>query len=414
MADSINNSAGTNPELMPIDPTEGAVALPEASFVTHRTSYGRSLIIAAAALTITTFLLMQFGGFDRIGKFLGANASTTQTITLAGHLHLAGDEYAEKPQWLVPGIPAKMDGVEVFDSFPSAPGVRLADNPPGIIVPVFGESEGSTNEHTYESPVVNLGGEETTLQSVKIVNYPGLSTAMSFSYRSGPTLEATISSTFIPLETVAMPFEGSEQIKVNATGVEIPAGQYVQFRVDFGTVDSGADVRPAVYAFTIDFLGGEIDEPLPDTTTDGTDDGTDATIDETITQPPVEQDRTVTIQYQTEAPISTDITVYSTAELNPVVYSIEDINLHERLSYTFEAKLTDGSYAALLEGTGYEPKVVVFELKPGITQLAVDAGEFKKANLDILRQADLNGDGKVNAIDVGILLEQYGLQEDTP
>lgn len=399
---NINNSAGTNPEIMPIDPTGDISYTPASSFVVHRTTHGRTLIISVAALTIATFLLMQFGGFDRIGKFLGANASTVHTITLAGKQNLAGDEYAEKPSWLVPGSPAETNGTAIFDSFSSVPDANFTDTP-GMIVPLSNASATSDNtitEHTYSSPILNLGGDDITLKSVRIVHYPGSTSGTIFSYRTGNSLESLNAANFTPFELIPTPFNGSDKVMSSEMSLDIVTGRYLQYRVDFGVVEIRFVGRPAVYGFTATFTGGVGEDPAVQH-------AQSASVAE-------EMERTISIEYTGDnIPAKANLAVY--AADNPIpVYTMNNINLSERLSFTFEATLPDGSYAALLRAPGYAPKIVVFELVNGATEIAVTAGAFETEALDLFQAADLNGDGVVNSIDVNILLSQFGTPPSTP
>lgn len=109
----------------------------------------------------------------------------------------------------------------------------------------------------------------------------------------------------------------------------------------------------------------------------------------------------LSIQYKPiNVPASADIRIFSNDLDNILAYTAGQVDLSQRLSYSFSAKLTDGIYAAVISSPEIITKVIPFSIIPD-RDTTIDLGSFELYQTQGLTD-DINDDGAINALDFQI------------
>ena len=116
------------------------------------------------------------------------------------------------------------------------------------------------------------------------------------------------------------------------------------------------------------------------------------------------EDRLVSINYQNiNTPTSADIQVLSND--NEIIYQVSDVNLAQRLSYSFHLDALSGSYILKVSSPTVKTKVMTFSINESDqSNITVDLGTFNKVSADF-SIPDMNGDGVINSLDMTLFKE---------
>jgi len=110
------------------------------------------------------------------------------------------------------------------------------------------------------------------------------------------------------------------------------------------------------------------------------------------------EDQLISIYYKPiNVPNNADIRIFSNDLKNTLVYTANQVDLSQRLSYSFDAKLANGVYAATISSPEIITKIVPF-LITSDKETTIDLGSFELYQNQELTD-DINNDGVVNALD---------------
>ncbi|OGB74065.1 hypothetical protein A2V68_02440 [candidate division Kazan bacterium RBG_13_50_9] len=343
-----------------------------------------------AGTAVVAALLVYSGGFDAVLKFLGVGASGIYEVTLTNNNQWLGAEYSSD-DWIV-GAPI-MDGVDIFASFSAAPADPHLDAAQrGLVLPTYSSPADPGGEiflnHMYISPTVDLTLDAVWLSAIEVTDFTPEGSSISYSYRWAASLGGLDGKSFTPLDpSVVNSLSGD--VRVATAIIEQSVAQYVQIKFVFGEVADPLNARPAVYAVSFQYK-----------------DTSELSESELASFSATAVVRMVSIQYQPlNAPKSADIDIISSELDERIVHSVKNVDLSERLSYSFETELPGGAYAVAVSAPGIKTIVMPF-MADSSPNIAVDLGSFE-TSIGQATGADLNGDGVVNSLDLQILLSQF-------
>lgn len=348
---------------------------------------GSKFKVGAFALgaVIVGALLVYSGGFDAVLKFLGVGASGIYETTVTNTRQFLGES---GDAWL-DGEPI-LDGVSIFGQFSGTPrDPHLDAEQKGFVAAIFSSPTDPSREqyksHLYTSPIIDLTLDSPHLSAIEVTDFAPADSDITYAYRSAVTPAELETKSFWPFDpSIVNSLQGN--VRVAAAIVEQTISQYVQFKIVFDDVDPFA--RSAVYA--VSFQYKESGEKA----------GFSEDFDGVI------RDRFIAIRYLTpNAPASADIDLISADLDNAIVHSVKNVNLSERLSYSFTVGLPSGAYALAVSGKGIQTKIVPF-LAGSNDEITVSLGSFE-LSVGQSFGADLNGDGVVNSLDLQILLNKF-------
>ncbi len=365
----------------------------------------RAIALIVITLVAVIGFLVYAGGFEVLSRIFGSKAGTENSYVLAGLSNLEGN--ANAADWLVQSgaetidgnvisWPASVfDGTGAFSSFTGQPDFMVSNaSEAGFVMPLVTSLESGQDafiNHRYTSPAINLRTTGVLMNSVTIYAYLPETATATFGYRTADALDESddaelhelINSTFTSVPT-------DENIKFATITLNRAVKQYLRMEVSFDTF--AADDRPAVYGWVIEY--GQT--PIADSS-------------ESILS--TSENAALTLKFSGGSAIPTDANIkllYTDLALNPI-YNKEKIDLSTSGGeYIIPFKLRAGAYTIVITSPTTKELVVPFEATGEETQTvsmgAFEAGQNNASN----NSADLNGDGKINGIDLGILLERYG------
>jgi len=122
--------------------------------------------------------------------------------------------------------------------------------------------------------------------------------------------------------------------------------------------------------------------------------------DQTVQAQSLGEDRLVSINYQSvNVPKAADIQVLS-QEDNEIIYQVSDVNLDQRLSYSFHLGAPSGSYILKVSSPTVKTKVMTFSIiDDNQANITIDLGTFNLVSPDF-SIPDMNGDGVINSLDM--------------
>jgi len=348
----------------------------------HITWRGIALIVIALMVAIGFSLYA--GGFAMLARIFGSHAGTESTFVLAGLTNLENSKGSA--DWLVPDSQAVFNGTGAFSNFTGVPDYIVPDSlESGLIMPVVTSLEPTQDtfvNHQYASAATNLRQTGVAVNTIKIYVYLPATAQATFAYRTDDAAANLDKSETHQLAPTFAALPENEKIQSATIQLNRELKQYLQLTVDFTGFDP-ID-RPAVYGWIITY-GQSINTPVP----------TGAALTLTYSGGP-NIPTTARIQL-----LASDIS------LNPI-YNEGDVDLTSRNGeYTVPLlKLWPGAYTAVITSSTTQTKIVPFLVETGQDTLSVALGAFEVGTSE--GGADLNGDGKINSLDIQLLFEQYG------
>ena len=110
----------------------------------------------------------------------------------------------------------------------------------------------------------------------------------------------------------------------------------------------------------------------------------------------------VSINYQVvNVPKTANIEVISNSGL--AVYKVSDVNLDQRISYSFNTDITAGDYILKVSSPTIKTKVIPFTIDDDKSDIDIDLGTFSIVSSEY-SLSDINGDGIINAFDMQLIL----------
>jgi hypothetical protein len=236
---------------------------------------GRAILLSVVGLIIAVGFLAFTGGFNNLSKIFGSHAGTTYAF--GGYSNLTGATDAES--WVLgESYPASYQGTSGFTSFTGVPDPSGFGAGTGFISPIYSSLDPAANvykEHTYVSPVLNLGtgaAELNTMTAYVFLPNPASNT-VRIRYRTTDDLASIKTASLASFSSTPTLWALNERIHT-ITAV-VPAGSlksYVQFDVEFLNADPAASGRPAFYGVELNVsdvtAAGAADTTLTNTTTD--------------------------------------------------------------------------------------------------------------------------------------------------
>jgi len=338
-----------------------------------------------ASLVVVAGLLVYSGGMESILKFLGVGASGIYDVTLSSNRHFVGDA-----KFFVDGSQPGMEGVSVFDQFTGTPSDPNANEQnKGFVAPIFSSPQDPSQEtyleHYYVSPVIDLTLATPLLSAVEVTDFAPEGGAIEYAYRSAAQPSALLGLAWQPVDPSVLNSE-IDNIKVRTAVIEQNIERYAQVKFTFLSPDPMR--RSAVYAVSFQYKDGSEVSPGEDTSGAGA----------------VERD--ISVSYgEVNAPTNADIDVLSAQLDNKIIYSQKQVDLSERLSYTFRTALAAGAYALVVSSPATETIIMPFEAG-SLDQITVNLGSFAPPTGQDSAY-DLNGDGVVNTIDLQLLMSKF-------
>ncbi|MFA5270278.1 MAG: dockerin type I domain-containing protein [Patescibacteria group bacterium] len=352
---------------------------------TRRKSRWLKLTGIIASIVIVAGLLVYSGGMEYMLKLLGVGASGIYDITLTNNRDFVGDS-----KFFADGSRPGMEGVSVFDQFtgiPSDPNQDGANK--GFVAPIFSSPSDPTQEtyaeHFYASAAIDMTLDAPLVSAVEVTDFNTEGSTIRYAYRTAAAASAIVSAVWQPLDPSVENSETEDGVKIHTAIVEQNVEQFVQIKFTFEDADPMH--RSAVYAVSLQYKEGEA-------TGEGMTGGDAA-------------EREISMQYQsTNAPTNADIDVLSADLENRVVYTQKQVDLTERLSYTFATTLSPGAYALVVSGSTVETQIIPFQVRDFDEKIGVELGSFN-APTGQNSEYDLNGDGVVNSIDLMLLMNAF-------
>ncbi len=361
----------------------------------RRKNYLWPFIVAAVGLVLAILALVYSGGFSAALKFLGAGASNNFEVTFTG----AGDWLGTSGRDYIMGG-ASMQSTGVFTDFPGLP--TDPDSTPeemGLVTVIFNNSaadnpEAGAPSSVYISPVLDLSVTAPLVTSIAATDFVPETTEISYAYRSTANADDLSNQEFLPLELNPT---STTSMKVNTKSAVMSQmiERYLQIKLAFGGSLS-SDVRPAVYALTVQYQ----DSAEAGSGNLGGGGGTITPSGSDLTQ------KNISLQYsEVNAPTAATVTIISADLSDPIAYLAEGVNLSQRNSLSIDTSLVAGAYALQVSAAGIKSKVVPFVIDND-SNIVVNAGSFEAGSTSGL-SGDLNGDGAVNSVDLLILFSQF-------
>jgi len=117
----------------------------------------------------------------------------------------------------------------------------------------------------------------------------------------------------------------------------------------------------------------------------------------------LEKLRLISINYQAvNVPQSANIEIVSDKGL--IIYKVADINLNQRISYSFNTDIADGSYILRVSSPTIRTKIMLFELNDNNkSDVEINLGTFNMVSSEY-SVSDINGDGVINTMDIQLML----------
>ncbi len=362
-------------------------------------------LIVIVLVTVAAFLIYA-GGFEVLSRIFGSRAGIENTYVLAGLPDLEGNPTADS--WIVPSgaetangetkdWPAAIfDGTGIFSNFAGEPDFMVpgADEA-GFVMPVVSslvEGEDTSANHRYTSPAVNLGTTGVLVNSITVYAYLPDTTMANFGYRTADEKDLSDTSELHDLASPAfVSVPANENIKSATITLDRAVKQYLRMEIDFSTF--AVDDRPAVYGWIIEY--GQTSAADSSDAVLSTSETSALTLSFSGGTQNIPSDATIKL-------LCTDLA------LNPI-YNKDKIDLSASGGeYVIPLKLRAGTYTIVVTSPTTREIIVPFEATGEDTQTvplgAFEAGQSNTSS----NSADLNGDGKVNGMDMQVLLEQYG------
>lgn len=114
-----------------------------------------------------------------------------------------------------------------------------------------------------------------------------------------------------------------------------------------------------------------------------------------------EELRLISINYQAvNVPKTANIEIISDSDL--VVYKVSDINLDQRISYSFNTNIAEGSYVLKVSSPTIKTKAVPFEINNSKSDVEINLGTFNIISSEY-SVTDINDDGVINVIDMQLM-----------
>jgi len=123
-----------------------------------------------------------------------------------------------------------------------------------------------------------------------------------------------------------------------------------------------------------------------------------------ITDQPIKSQslKLISINYQAvNVPKLANIEVTSDSGL--VVYKTSDVNLDQRISYSFNTDIGEGDYILKVSSPTIKTKVAPFKIDDGKSDIEIDLGTFNIVSSEY-SVTDVNGDGVINTLDMQLML----------
>jgi len=115
-------------------------------------------------------------------------------------------------------------------------------------------------------------------------------------------------------------------------------------------------------------------------------------------------DRLISVHYQSiNAPKSAKIDVMAYPD-NRIVYSVSQVDLSQRLSYSFNIDLPGGKYVLQVSAPTIQTQTIIFSIDDNRDSILVNLGTFSLLGADYLGIKDINQDGVINTLDMQKLL----------
>ncbi|OGB85498.1 hypothetical protein A2994_01540 [candidate division Kazan bacterium RIFCSPLOWO2_01_FULL_48_13] len=339
----------------------------------------------ATSIVVVAGLLVYSGGMEYMLKLLGVGASGIYEISVSNNRQLLGDA-----EFFVDGTQPELVGVTVFDQFSGTPAdIDQSATGKGFGAAIFSSPANpeleSYTDHYYVSAPIDLTLDRPLLSAVEVTDFNSADSTISYAYRSSANAAAIQLAPWQPLDVSVLNSATEEGIKTHAAIVETNIERFAQIKFIFDRVDPMQ--RAAVYSVSFQYKAEEA--------IGGGMVGEDAV------------EREISLIYQSvNAPANVDVDILSSASDNRVVYTEKQIDLSERISYTFATALTPGAYAAVISGPTLETQIIPFVVSALDKQIEVELGSFAYPTGQASGY-DLNGDGVVNTLDLTILMGQF-------
>ncbi|MBN2585197.1 hypothetical protein JXA59_00915 [Patescibacteria group bacterium] len=337
------------------------------------------------ALVIVAGLLVYSGGMEYMLRLLGVGASGIYDVTLTNNRDFVGES-----KFFVDGSQPEIEGVSVFDQFSGTPNdPNQNEKNKGFVSAIFSSPQDPTQEtyleHFYVTSVIDLTLDTPLLSAVEFTDFNSAGSNINYAYRTSAQASSIRMSAWQVLDPSVVNSVTENGVKVRAAIVEQNVDRFVQLRFVFEDVDPM--LRAAVYAVSLQYKEGEA-------IGDGME-GTDAV------------EREISLHYQPiNAPTNADIDILSDKLNNQVVYTEKQVDLSERISYTFTTTLAPGAYALVVSGPTFETQIMPFRVGTLDEKIGVDVGSFTPpTGQDSVY--DLNGDGVVNTLDLQLLMGKF-------
>ncbi len=126
--------------------------------------------------------------------------------------------------------------------------------------------------------------------------------------------------------------------------------------------------------------------------------------EEKITTQSTNPNRLISVRYQAvNTPKSAKIDVMAYPD-NQLVYSASQVDLSQRLSYSFNVDLPGGDYILRVSAPTTQTQTVTFSIDSNRDSILVNLGTFNLLGADYLGVEDINQDGVINTLDMQALL----------
>lgn len=338
-----------------------------------------------ASIVVVAGLLVYSGGMDSLLKLLGVGASGIYDITITNNRDFVGDA-----KFFTEGSQPEMEGVSVFDQFTGTPAdPNQSGASKGFVAPVFSSPQDPANElykeHYYVSPVIDMTLNAATLSAVEVTQFNSAESNISYAYRVATQSSLIPMAKWQPLDPSVVNSTTEDSIQVRTAIVEQNIDRFVQVKFTFENVLPSN--RAAVYAISLQYKeGAPVDSGMI---------GNNAS------------EREISLNYgSVNAPANVDIDVLSADLQNRVVYTQKQVDLAERISYTFTTTLAPGAYALVVSGPTIETQIMPFEVGALAEKIGVELTSFSVPTGQNSTY-DLNGDGVVNTIDLQLLMSRF-------
>jgi|GEM_PF-6583290 len=352
-----------------------------------QTSYNHNKVwkiaVPIVAIAIAIGAAIYAGGFENFLKFIGIKASQVQTISISSNLELLGDSSAG--EWVVVDEPAYFEGVSVLSSYSSIPADYGTE---GLVMPIFDSADERQNSyptHVYRTTAIDLGGEDILIDSITVQQYQAPGAQILHSYRSASTLAELTNHTFTPLELA-----GSEDQQTEDTvQLGVPVQQYFQLETTF--IGDTFATRSAVYGYSINYTGSER-ESTTQTVTD---------------TPVVTRPFTATLDFTParQLPDVVSIQILDVSLGVQPIYELKSVPSEQLVPlHQLNKELYAGSYVAVIRGGGVEAQAIPFIISNA--NKTIDITTFTPTTSEV--NFDLNQDGIINSLDLGLLLGKIG------